>query len=330
MKLSSLFAYNPRVFAGNPFSSQHLTHPNDSSSHQLLDLLPNHGVLHVLVQRLRVLLGLLENALHHWVRNDANNLRIPLDPCHRLLLGLALPGRVHLLQTLPALLFNLPSVLALLVCLCSLVARIQTLAVLPHGEIQLGLPNIGPHKRRVLLDRLVTVLHSLRQRHEFLQSSSAIGVSTWVLRGTLDGFGIGLDCARKVGGFKELVALLTRFLGFNWVNIRRFLALDFGLFSGAELGENIGCAVFGEGALVVKDCIVKIALLRVCSANATKGPEILLVWQCLEDGDVLVAYFAISLKSARMPRPSPIAVSHSLMQPSKSPASNFAAAALLR
>lgn len=47
---------------------------NDTGSHQLLDLHPHLGVLHVLLQSGRVALGLLQNALHDRVLEDGHDL----------------------------------------------------------------------------------------------------------------------------------------------------------------------------------------------------------------------------------------------------------------
>lgn len=47
-----------------------LSRPDDTRSDQLLDLAPDDGVLHVVLERGRVGLSLLQDRLHDWVAHD--------------------------------------------------------------------------------------------------------------------------------------------------------------------------------------------------------------------------------------------------------------------
>lgn len=108
------------IIRRNLFKSTSLSHSHslgvhspsqadDTRSHEFLDLQPDVGVLHVLLQRGRVVLGLLEDALHDRVLEDGHDLHrhvslniyrqakliqethlwIPLDSLRSLLLRLA-------------------------------------------------------------------------------------------------------------------------------------------------------------------------------------------------------------------------------------------------
>ena len=46
------------------------TRLDDTGVHQLLDLLSDRSILQVVLQRLRIFLGLLQNLLHDRVRHD--------------------------------------------------------------------------------------------------------------------------------------------------------------------------------------------------------------------------------------------------------------------
>jgi hypothetical protein len=60
------------------------------------------------------------------------------------------------------------------------------------------------------------------------------------------------------------IALFPRGLGFLGINVCLTVRLGFGLFGFAQLGENVGCSVLGQGFRVELDSVGEVALLRVC------------------------------------------------------------------
>ena len=133
-------------------------HTNHTSSNQLLHLDPNVRIAHVLLQRRRVALGLLENALHDRVLEDGHDIRVALNALLRRLLALTLAGRELCLQRLLALLLNLARVLAVRVVLRGSRAHVQALVVFLHREQRLGFAQVGANEFGIAADGLVAVV----------------------------------------------------------------------------------------------------------------------------------------------------------------------------
>jgi hypothetical protein len=190
----------------------------------------------MLIQRAGVLFRLLEDTLHYGITDDRHQFWVALDTLHRLLLRLAIPRGVHDLHTLSANVFDLAGVLVLSVSSGSLVAGVETLVVVLHGEIDLGFTDVGAHEFGVYLDSEVAVFDGFGKGDEFLQGSSTVGVTAGVLGCALDHLRVCLDGASKVGGFEETVTFLTGFVGLCGVDVSVSLFLNLLLLGVAELG----------------------------------------------------------------------------------------------
>ncbi|KAF2186384.1 hypothetical protein K469DRAFT_150709 [Zopfia rhizophila CBS 207.26] len=156
--------------------------------------------------------------------------------------------------------------------LSRLCASIDTLAVLPHRKVGLGLPQIRPSELGVALDRLIAVLDCRREGEEFDEASSAIGVAPWIVRSALDHLGVRFYGRRPVSFLEFRVAEFSGFLCFLRADISLLLCVDLGLFGGAEFGEDFRRAVLGLRFLVVEDCVGKVALLLVRCTNTSECP----------------------------------------------------------
>jgi hypothetical protein len=155
------------------------------------------------------------------------------------------------LQSLGLLLINLSRILTVFIMLHSLHTDIQTLVVLSHGKVRLRLSEIRSNELWIPFDGFVAVIHRRREAQQLDEARCSIGVASRILRGTLDHLGIGFDCSRPVGIFELLVAQLASLLGLFRINVRFLFGLDVSLFRGAELGQNVGRAMLGKGALVI-------------------------------------------------------------------------------
>ena len=175
----------------------------------------------------------------------STHIRIPLNPLHSLFLRLPLPSRKLRLQRLLTLLLNLPRILAPLIMLTRLRTNINTLIILPHRKIRLRLPQIRPYKLRIPLNRLIAVLHRTRETKQLDKARSAVGVAARVVGRPLDHFGVGFYGGGPVCGFEFRVSEFAGFFGFFGGDVGLFFGFNFGLFGGAELGEDVGGAVFG-------------------------------------------------------------------------------------
>ncbi|KAI6876549.1 hypothetical protein KC338_g308 [Hortaea werneckii] len=203
-------------------------HPDDTGSHQLLDLAADTSVLHVLLQclqikRLAILeksnftaweletylwiaLGLLQNALHDRVLQDGHDVRVALDTLLSLLVGLALARLILRLKCLLALSFNLTGVLALLVVGHGFAADVNTLVELLHGVECLGLPQV---------------------------CTDEVGLTRE----------LSIESRRPVCILELLVAELAGLLCFLRVDVGVLLGRNLRLFCSAQLGQNVWSTV---------------------------------------------------------------------------------------
>jgi hypothetical protein len=197
---------------------------------------------------------------------------VALDALHRLLLRLAIPCGVLCLQGLGLLLLDLTSVLATLVVLHGLGARVDALVVLLHDKVGLGLAQVRADELDVALDGLVAVLDRRGEGEQLDEASSAVRVSSGVIGRALDHLAVGLNSSRPVCLLELGIAELTGLLCLLWVDVRVTLCLDLGLLCCTKLCENLGCAVLSLSLLIKQNCVGEVVLLLVSGTDTSISP----------------------------------------------------------
>lgn len=203
---------------------------------------------------------------------EATYLGIVLDPLHGLLLGLTSTGAELGLQTLLLLLFELAGVFPVVVLL-GLGADIQGSVVFFHRHQGLGLTQVRTDELGVAGNRLVAVLHGLRESHQLDEGSSAVGESSGIGGCPLGHLRESIDSSGPVALLELLLPEFTRVLGGGRVNVGLLLCLVLGLFGVAELRQSVGSTVFGERLVVELDGLGEITFLLVRSADSRESPS---------------------------------------------------------
>ena len=146
-------------------------------------------------------------------------------------------------------------------------AGVDALRVLAHAEVGLCLADVGADEGGVDLDGLVAVVDGAGELEELDEGGGAVAVAAGVLGRALDHLAVRGDGAGEVGVLELLVALLTRLLGLGRVDVSQPGLLGLPLLSGAELVQDIGCAVLSEGLVEILDGIGHVALALVGRAD---------------------------------------------------------------
>ncbi|KAF2006440.1 hypothetical protein P154DRAFT_259096 [Amniculicola lignicola CBS 123094] len=226
----------------------------------------------MLLQRSRIVLCLLENALHDRVLQNRCDFRVPLDALHGLLLSLALTRAELCLHSLLLLLSDLPRVFATLVVSHRLLAYVKALVELLHHHQSLCFAEVGTDELGVSFDGLVAILNRRWEAEEFDEACCTVGVSAGVFWGALNHLRVRFDRSRPIRLLELGIAELACLFGLFGIDVGILVGLDLCLFSGAQLGQDFGCAVLGLRLLVVDNRVCEIAELLICSANACECP----------------------------------------------------------
>lgn len=193
----------------------------------------------MVLQGSRVLLCLLQDGLHYWILNDADNLRITLDALDGLLLRLSLPRAVHGFDGFLLLLIDFAGILPTLVVLVGGVACVEALVVLAHGKEGLRFSQICANELRVAGNCFVAVLDSAGESEELNKACGPIRISTSVLRSALDHFGVCFDGSRPISFLEFGIAQLSGLFCCFWANVSVLFGLNLCLLCRTEFGEYV-------------------------------------------------------------------------------------------
>mmetsp|Transcript_166973 Transcript_166973/g.405808 ORF Transcript_166973/g.405808 Transcript_166973/m.405808 type:complete len:305 (-) Transcript_166973:587-1501(-) len=238
---------------------------------QSLNLGRHVGLLHVSLEGRRVCLHLTQHCLHVWVLENRLDLRVGHCACtllriHRAALHVALNDPRYSVQAFSRLFVVRVNVEDFLV-------RRQRLVVLLRKVLARRAARVRLNVRRIALDRLVRVLHSVAHVESLLVRRAPVAPVGWIARITLNSLGVLFDSATEILGLEQLVPsllggqslfrvqvrlgllFLERFLPLFQLHVAgirvdlhlRFFVLCDGLFNIALLEVRIAAAFHGLG-----------------------------------------------------------------------------------
>ena len=128
-----------------------------------------------------------------------------------------------------------------------------------------------PTEFRIHLDSFIRVFQCLRERHQFHVRCCTVVVTSCISRVPLDTLTVVLDCSCEVTRLELDVTIFPSNSALFGIDVCLAVLLGLQAFKIAQFVENVRCAVFRKGFLIVLDGGLEVSLFLIGETDTTKS-----------------------------------------------------------